>query len=154
MRRLFTPNTGRIADARLVVYPSKRDRQVHIGRIEGPYQYDATSEPGYPHQRAVTWLRALSRTAFSQGALYEIGSSMSLFRVQNHVEEFIKAAAGQAVAPSVEEDESVAPVAEDIEETTRDFVIKRLATELKGHPLAEFVAHLFKRLRDVDPLER
>jgi restriction system protein len=30
----------------------------------------------------------------------------------------------------------------DIEENTRDFVLKRLAQELKGHPLAEFVAHV------------
>jgi len=130
----------------LIVYPSQRDRLVHIGRVEGPYQYDATSEPGYPHQRAVTWLRAVPRTAFSQGALYEIGSAMSLFRVQNHVDEFVKGAAGQATAPSVVEDESVAPVAEEIEETTRDFVIKTLARELKGHPLAEFVAHLLNAM--------
>src|SRR5205814_2842337 len=44
--------------------------------------------------------------------------------------------------PPVTQDESVAAVAEDIEETTRDFVLKRLSQELKGHPLADFVAHL------------
>ena len=33
-------------------------------------------------------------------------------------------------------------VAEDIEETTRGFVLKRLAQELKGNPLADFVAYL------------
>jgi len=32
--------------------------------------------------------------------------------------------------------------AEDIEETTRDFVLKRLAQEVKGHPFAAFVAQL------------
>lgn len=37
----------------LVVYPSKRDRQVHIGRVEGEYQYDPKTEPGYLHRRAV-----------------------------------------------------------------------------------------------------
>jgi len=36
----------------LVIYPSKRDRQVHIGRIEGPYQYKPELEPGYPNVRA------------------------------------------------------------------------------------------------------
>src|SRR5207249_8935959 len=49
---------------------------------------------------------------------------------------------GKVTAPPVAEDPSAAEVAEDIEETTRDFVLKRLAQELKGHPLAEFVAHL------------
>ena len=34
----------------------------------------------FPHQRAVKWLRAVPRTHFTQGALYEIGSAMSLFQ--------------------------------------------------------------------------
>lgn len=33
-------------------------------------------------------------------------------------------------------------VAEEIEESTRDFILKKLAQELKGHPFAEFVGHL------------
>jgi len=33
-------------------------------------------------------------------------------------------------------------VAEDIQQNTRDFVLKTLSQELKGHALAEFVAHL------------
>jgi len=37
-------------------------------------------------------------------------------------------------------------VAEDSEETTRDFVLKRLAQELKGHPFANFVAHLLNTM--------
>ena len=37
-------------DGDVVVYPSKRDRMVHLGRIEGGYKYDPGGEPGYPHQ--------------------------------------------------------------------------------------------------------
>src|SRR6266404_1950557 len=125
-----------------VVYPSKQARQVHLGRVEGPYKYDPNNEPGYPHLRAVKWLRAVPRTQFSQGALYEIGSAMSLFQVKNYAEEFRAAIEGKAVVQQVSKDETVAPVAEEIEETTRDFILKRLAQELKGHPFAEFVAHL------------
>ena len=50
------------------------------------------------------------------------------------------------VAPPVASDETVALVAEDIEQTARDFILKRLAQELKGHPLAEFVAHLLNAM--------
>jgi len=32
------------------------------------------------------------------------------------------------------------------EETTRDFILKRLAQELKGHPFAEFVGHLLNTM--------
>ena len=40
----------------------------------------------------------------------------------------------------------MAMVAEDIEDQTRDFIIKRLAQVLKGHPLSEFVAHLLQTM--------
>ena len=131
----------------LVVYPSKSDRHVHLGRVEGGYHYDPKTEPGYPNVRTVKWLRAVPRTRFSQGAFFEIGSAMSLFLVKTNAEEFLAALEGKnAPVTLVEQDQSVAAVAEDIEETTRDFVLKRLAQELKGHPFADFVAHLLNTM--------
>lgn len=126
----------------LVVYPSKRDRLVHIGRVIGPYKYDDKTEPGYPHQRSVKWLAEISRTKFSQGALYEIGSAMSLFQIKTYVDEFRTAASGIVNPPILSQDESVAIVAEEIVESTRDFILKSLVQELKGHPLTDFIAHL------------
>lgn len=127
----------------LVIYPSKRDRRIHIGEIAGPYQYDAKPEPGYPQHRAVKWLKSFPRTKFSQGALYETGSAMSFFQVKNYADEFLAALSGQetAAAPA-KQDESISYVAGDIEQNTRDFILKTLAQELKGHALAEFIAHL------------
>ncbi len=127
----------------LVVYPSKRAREVHIGRVEGVYKYDPSLESGYPNLRPVKWLRTLPRTRFTQGALYEIGSAMSLFQVRNYADEFISALEGKTLSPLPPgPDVTVGPVAEEIEQTTKDFILKRLAQELKGHPLADFVAHL------------
>lgn len=130
----------------LVVYPSRGDRQVHIGRVTGTYHYQPTLEPAYPHQRPVVWLKAVPRTTFTQGALYEIGSAMSLFQVKNYVDEFRQVLEGNEAAPLVEEDETVGLVAEEIEETTHDFIMKTLLQELKGHPFAQFVAHLLNTM--------
>jgi restriction system protein len=131
----------------LIVYPSKQDRMIHIGQIESDYFYDPKTEPGYPHVRKVKWLRELPRTHFSQGALYEIGSAMSFFQVKNYADEYRTALSGRAATITpVSEDESVAVVTADIEETTHDFVLKRLAQELKGHPFAHFVAHLLNTM--------
>ncbi len=130
----------------LIVYPSKRDRQVHIGRIAGSYRYDRDLSESYPQQRPVKWLAHLPRTKFSQGALYEIGSALSFFRVKTYADEFQAAATGNPVAPPLAQDESVAAVAADIEDNTRDFVLKRLAEELKGLPLEEFVKHLLEAM--------
>jgi restriction system protein len=126
----------------LVVYPSKRDRQVHIGRVQGPYKHDPRADSHYVNVRPVSWLAAVPRTQFSQGALYEIGAAVTLFQVRNYADEFVAAVEGKPLPLPPEEDESIAPVAENIEENTRDFVLKRLAQELKGHPLADFVAHV------------
>lgn len=129
----------------LVIYRSKRDHQIHIGRIAGNYKYDPQLEAGYPNLRPVVWLKTFPLTRFSQGALHEIGSAMSFFLVKNYADDFIAALEG-APAPAPAEDETVSLVAEEIEQTTRDFIIKQLAQELKGHPLEDFVAHLLNAM--------
>jgi restriction system protein len=73
----------------LVVYPSKVDKQIHIGRIVGDYQFTIENKVAYPHRRAVTWLKAVQRTYFTQGALYETGAAMSIFQVKNFADEFV-----------------------------------------------------------------
>lgn len=125
-----------------VAYPSKRDRHVHLGQVEAGYKYEQSIEPGYPHHRSVVWRRSIPRTSFSQGALFELGSAMSFFQVRNYADEFLTALQGTVNPPIPERDKTVALVAEEIEETAGDFVLKQLATEIKGHPLADFIAHL------------
>lgn len=73
-----------------VVFPSKIDRKINIGIIESAYFYD-DSAPLYPNRRKVKWLKHLPRTAFSQGALHEVGSALSFFQVKNYADEYLKA---------------------------------------------------------------
>jgi len=130
----------------IVCYPCKADRSIHIGRITGPYFFRSDLEPGYPNRRPVKWQKTVSRTNFTQGALHEIGSAMSLFQIRNYADEFLAALEGKAAVSPVESDESVALVAQEIEETTRDFIIKTLSQELKGKPFEYFVAHLLNTM--------
>ena len=126
----------------LVAYPSKIDRHIHIGKIVGPYEYNPRFEQSYPNLRKVTWLKIVPRTSFTQGALYEIGSALSMFQIKTYSEEFIKAIEGKTETVPDETDSTIGVVAETIEETTRDYILKQLSQELKGHPLEHFVAHL------------
>lgn len=129
----------------LVAYPSKQDKNIHIGLVDGNYRFETTGEHGYPHRRKVKWVRHVSRLEFSQGALYEIGSALSFFQIKNYADEYRAAMQGKSAPQTkVDQDSTVAAVAEDIEDTTRDFVLKRLAQELKGLPLEGFVAHLLQ----------
>jgi restriction system protein len=130
----------------LVVYPSKRDKLIHIGRVTGPYVFDPKGEEAYPNRRAVEWKAAVPRSRFTQGGLYEVGSAMSLFQVKTYADEFIEAAEGKAPPATEGKDDTVGRVAEQTETNTRDYVLKKLAEELKGHALAHFVAHLLEAM--------
>jgi restriction system protein len=130
----------------LVVYPSKNDRKIHIGEIIEDYRYNPKIEAYYPHHRPVKWIQEFPRTRFSQGALYETGSAMSFFQVKNYAHEFLSALSGKEAVITQGQDESVSYVVEEIEQNTRDYVIKILAQELKGHGLADFVSHLLGKM--------
>lgn len=130
-----------------VVFPSKINREVNIGVVEGAYVYDS-SQPDYVQTRKVKWLKHLPRTAFSQGALYEIGSAMSFFTVKNYADEFMAALDKDFKKnySSDSEDESVGATAEDIIENTADFILKELSRQLKGYDLESFVADLLRAM--------
>ena len=128
----------------VVVFPSKADRIVNIGTITGGYRFEPGLPDGCAHVRAVQWRRAIPRAFFSQPALNEIGSAISLFRVSSNAEEFLAALAGHAFEPSDIDDVSAAPAAEQARETTRDFIIKRLKAGQNAYQFEHFVAHLLR----------
>lgn len=63
-----------------IVFPSKFDRKINIGIVESTYFYDSTAAQ-YHNRRKVKWLKHLPRTAFSQGALHEVGSALTFATV-------------------------------------------------------------------------
>ncbi|OBX09559.1 restriction endonuclease [Gallibacterium genomosp. 3] len=130
-----------------IVFPSKSNREVNIGVIDSDYVYDS-SQLEYVQTRKVKWLKHLPRTVFSQGALYEIGSAMSFFTVKNYADEFM-ATLEKDFKKNLSadfEDESVGATAEDIIETTKDFILKELSRQLKGYDLENFVAELLRAM--------
>ena len=130
-----------------VVYPSKSDRMINIGQVASDYQYVADAHE-YVQQRDVKWLKHIPRTSFSQGALYEIGSAMSFFAVKNYADEFLTALdkGFKKTSAANDEDDTVGATADDIIESTKDFILKELSRNLKGYALEEFVADLLRAM--------
>lgn len=130
-----------------IVFPSKIDRKINIGIVESDYFHDDAAAM-YPNQRKVKWLRHLPRTAFSQGALYEVGSALSFFQVKNYSDKFLKALDRNFTGNNLESepDETVARTAEEIIESTKDFILKELSKRLKGYALEEFIADLLQAM--------
>jgi restriction system protein len=148
--------TYRMQPGDLVIYPYKPDSTLHFGRIESDYYYEAGA-PLHRNRRNVTWLKTgVPRTTFSQGARYEIGSAVTVFRVKNHTQEFLDFISGStpaatvppvAVAPEEAADAAAEEAnAERIETYTRDFIIETLMNELEGVRFEYFVAHLLEAM--------
>lgn len=128
----------------LVIYPSKPDRMINIGVIEGGYRHVGDAPVDCPNQRAVKWLKHIPRASFSQPALNEIGSALTLFRVTTNADEFLAALEGKAFDAEDIDAASAEQVSQQVEESTEDFIIKRLKTAQTPHQFEHFIAHLLK----------
>src|SRR5207302_3411321 len=105
----------------VVVY--RRGQDVHIGRIEGDYEYRPALSPAYPDQRGVTWLKTVAASLISTGALHEAGSAMSFFSIRNYADEYLALLKSEAteLAETPQEAEEVTYVVENITQETRAF---------------------------------
>ena len=130
----------------LIIYPSKPDRMVNFGTIDSDYQYSPNVDPRYPNRRAVKWSKHIPRATFSQNALHEIGSAVTLFQVRNNAEEFLLAAKGKPLEIIDVDEETIEATSQATEETTQDFIIKRLKSKLDPYQFESFVAHLLERM--------
>jgi restriction system protein len=138
----------------IAIYPSKHDRMVNIGRFTGQSAYRPDSHDDYPNRRTVEWLGHFPRSDFSQTALNEIGSAVTLFRVRRHVAEFLSkiglADASHIVGLAAEvvdeptDDMATGAISRQAEETTADFVIRRIMADLSGFEFETLVAHLLE----------
>jgi len=128
----------------IVIFPSKPDRMVNIGVVEGDYTYQPQAPLDCPHRRAVRWMTHIPRASFSQPALNEIGSALTLFRVTSNADEFLAALEGEAFEAEDVDEASAEAVSAQVEESTEDFIIKRLKTTQTSYQFEHFVAHLIK----------
>jgi len=108
-----------------VVCPLKLVREVRIGKVVSEYEYQPDVNARYPNMRKVEWLKTVPRTSVSQGALYELGSALTLFQVKRHADEIMGILEGKP-PQIVDEGDEIVAVTSEIEEQTRDFVLKQL----------------------------
>jgi len=148
-----------ISDGDVIVAPYRPDSTINMGIVTGPYEFHP-EEPIHRHRRPVRWEKiGVSRTVFSQAALYEIGSLLTVFGIRKHVDEFMAVLGAaededlETAAQSAEESlpvEGVAsidePRASRIERHTRDFVLDQLKSSLAPQEFEEFTADLLRAM--------
>lgn len=136
-------NEAKVGD--YVIYPTKFNRMINIGLIESDYFFNE-KELEYKQQRKVKWIKAFPRSNFSQGALYEIGSFTSFFRVKHYADEFINVLNNKNTISLQEDEENTIATSETIKENTKDFILKELNRIYKGYDLENVVDDLLKSM--------
>jgi restriction system protein len=128
----------------LIVYPSKPNRMVNLGTVDGDYIFDSSNVESYPNRRRVKWLRQMPRTEFSADALHEIGSFITLFKISNNADEFIAAFEGQEIQRIETDFEVAEAVSSQAQESAADFIIKKLKSGINPYQFEEFIGHLLE----------
>lgn len=140
----------------LVVYPDPWARTINVGTITGDYAFSADASSSRS-RRTVAWkVTGLPRDQLSQGALFELGSALTLFSVKNHAAEVLSLVQPANPLPQEPKHEAESDVeaatqkaeeaitAARIEESTRDLVISTLLGSLSPTQFEQFVAAVLR----------
>lgn len=135
-----------------VISPNKPDRTLNFGIVESDF-YVEPPEVIHRTRRRVRWIRTdVPRDDFSKGALHEIGSAVTLFRVKNHAHEFFGFLESDSVAlgdPAGGEGEvdlaDDEPNVERVETYSKDLVVDILR-RIDAYRFEHFVAGLLQAM--------
>jgi restriction system protein len=133
---------SKIKKGDLVALPLKKRAIIAIGRVEDDwYEYKELAE-NVRHIRRVKWIKNIPRTAFDQDLLYSFGAFMTVCEIKrNDAERRVKELLEKKDYPAGVEKPSEAPEegAIDIEQYSRDQIVKFIGRKFKGHDLARLV---------------
>lgn len=119
-----------------VALPLKTQSAIAIAKVKEDYEYKPIAE-NVRHIRRVEWLKLLPRSAFDQDLLYSLGAFMTVCQIKrNNAEQRILNMLKEVGLPE-EEQESLEKL--DIEQYSKDSIIKYISRRFKGHSLARLV---------------
>jgi len=128
----------------LVALPLKTQSAIAIGKVKGNYEYRKDFGELIRHIRKVKWIRVdIPRTDFDQDLLYSLGAAMTVCQIKrNNAEARIKAMLEgkriRRIATTAEEELG------DIEEISKDLILKKINQKFRGHELARLVEAVLK----------
>lgn len=68
-----------------VALPGKHSSVIHIGKITGDYEFDASAQDPYYHFRGVDWFaRDIPRDRFDQDILYSLGAFLTIAQIRRN----------------------------------------------------------------------
>lgn len=129
----------------LVAIPLKTQSSIVIGEVTGNYEYKKDS-PNTKHRRSVDWKKTIPRSAFDQDILYSLGAFLTVGQVRReNAEQRVRHMLKNNISSHTEhhfsennlEDEFSTEL--DLEQISKDNIIKFLERKFLGHDLARLV---------------
>jgi restriction system protein len=123
----------------------KSSREVLIGVVDGGYEYlDEGYFDHYCHVRQVDWLAKVSRDDFGQRARNSMGSTLTVFNLDDYVDQIHTLATGQK--PKIAEEEEEAPPFFEEVKAQADELVADMISRLDPYDFQDLVAELLRAL--------
>jgi restriction system protein len=123
----------------------KSTREVLIGLIDGGYEYrDDPYLDKYPHLRRVQWMAKVSRDDFGQRARNSMGSTLTVFSLDDYTDQVHTLAAGRE--SDISEDEEEAPPFFEEVKAQADELVADMISRLDPYDFQDLVAELLRAL--------
>ena len=127
----------------------KSSRELLIGVCDGPYEYTGKLfSNDYPHIRKIRWVTRVSRDFFSEAARNSLGSSLTVFQVDDHWQEIDRLAkAKNDQPPGPPKDVEPAPRFHTEVEAKADELIADLISKLAPYDFQDLVAAVLRAMK-------
>lgn len=129
---------------RVLTY-DKSSRTYHYGRIDGPYEWAPEHSEEYPHVRSVEWNGKLARDEFSTPVRNTLGSTLTVFSLDDHLDKIEAVLSGETDLGSDEEEEETPPFFEEVQATAEELISDHIA-QLDPFDFEELVAALLRAI--------
>lgn len=123
----------------------KSARIYYVGTISGEYRWNPDSNVGYPHYCPVNWGQEIPRDHFSTPVKNTLGSTLTVFSLDEQLERIQKVLSGEGTMEKSEEEEESPPYFEEVQATSEE-LISDIIAQIDPFDFEELVAALLRAM--------
>jgi restriction system protein len=132
-------------EGHLVLSYDKTEREYLIGEVTSGYEWKPSDHPpGYPHVRRVNWKDTVSRDEFTTSTKNTLGSTLTVFSLDDCIDEITGVLSGETPDESEEEEDTV-PFVDEVENQA-DELISDILANMDPFVFEELVAAVLRAM--------
>ena len=132
-------------EGHLVLSYDKTEREYLIGEVTSGYEWKPSDHPpGYPHVRRVDWMDTVSRDEFTTSTKNTLGSTLTVFSLDDCIDEITGVLSGETPDESEDEEDTV-PFVDEVENQA-DELISDILANMDPFVFEELVAAVLRAM--------